>query len=106
MTLVHDDLARNVPGLGPTTTRRLIGFAIAGAGVGNMWSAVAQVQKGDMAMYGRLLRRWSANRTLTEFYEDLFERYGYTCEQVRRLLEALFGLAVWKYKAENLPNFK
>uniref|UniRef100_A0A915DB18 Uncharacterized protein n=1 Tax=Ditylenchus dipsaci TaxID=166011 RepID=A0A915DB18_9BILA len=36
----------------------------------------------ELKRLNALLKRWKGQRTLEEFYKDLFEKYGYTCEDM------------------------
>ena len=38
--------------------------------------------KSKVKRLGALQRHWQGNRSVQQFYEDLFDRFGYKCEQV------------------------
>ncbi|KAL3089206.1 hypothetical protein niasHT_021150 [Heterodera trifolii] len=70
------------------TLKQLIRFAVAGAGFSNVEGFVP-TKKGkpkkdidyEIQQLDSLFRRWLGNRSLKEFYKNLFEDWGYTCQQ-------------------------
>jgi hypothetical protein len=106
--MILRDIGRRLPHLDRLTVGRLISFAIAGAGFSNVgqfmkkrilqniseqeacekWNDVwrfihfGQIFHPKVQRLYSLFRRWKGHRTLSKFYEDLFEKYGYTCQDV------------------------
>lgn len=62
--------------------RKLIAYAIAGAGVGNMESIINKIPPKQREEMEDLLKTWRGSRSLYAFYTNLLERNGYTCDDV------------------------
>jgi hypothetical protein len=85
--MVLRDIGRRLPHLDRLTVGRLISFAIAGAGFSNVGQFMKKrilqnISEQEVQRLYSLFRRWKGHRTLSKFYEDLFEKYGYTCQDV------------------------
>uniref|UniRef100_A0A915DD72 Uncharacterized protein n=1 Tax=Ditylenchus dipsaci TaxID=166011 RepID=A0A915DD72_9BILA len=79
--MVIRDIGKKLPRMDRITLARLMAFAIAGAGFNNVDTVLKQVTPDEMTKLSSLFRRWKGSRTLVEFYKDLFEKYGYKCEE-------------------------
>jgi hypothetical protein len=60
----------------------ILSFAIAGSGFHNMESVVLRLSPLHYQRLYAHLNRWKGKRTYKEFYDDLFLKYGYKCEDV------------------------
>uniref|UniRef100_A0A1I7S9N6 Sodium channel protein Nach n=1 Tax=Bursaphelenchus xylophilus TaxID=6326 RepID=A0A1I7S9N6_BURXY len=60
----------------------LISFAIAGSGLANMEPVVSQWTMLKIQRLNSLLLRWKGDRNYTQFYNDLFFKNGYKCEDM------------------------
>lgn len=64
------------------TLRNLIIYAIAGAGFDNMQPFLKRFNTESLERFHDTFAQWIGNRTRSEFYQTLFEDYGYECEDV------------------------
>uniref|UniRef100_A0A914NGH7 Uncharacterized protein n=1 Tax=Meloidogyne incognita TaxID=6306 RepID=A0A914NGH7_MELIC len=85
--LILKDINRRLPRMDRVTIGRLISFAIAGAGFSNVGQFMRRRIKENISdhqtqhLYS-LFRRWRGYRSLSEFYDTLFNKYGYTCKDL------------------------
>lgn len=81
-TLVMSDLKRHVGEVGPDEMRNLLAFAVGGAGLDNMDPLLDKLTDSDLLRLQQLFLQWTGGRSLPVFYDMLFNRYGYTCNEV------------------------
>ncbi|KAI6216632.1 hypothetical protein M3Y99_01810000 [Aphelenchoides fujianensis] len=76
------EIRKKIPHLPPLEAGNLIAFAIAGAGFHNMEPVITTFTSlHQQRLYAHLLR-WKGDRTYKQFYNDLFIRFGYRCEDL------------------------
>ena len=73
-----------MPDIDNSTLRTLIGYAIGDAGFSNLDRYFKNFNDSDHDEYAELIKEWRGERTAHGFYITLMEKYGYTCEEVRR----------------------
>lgn len=62
--------------------RKLVAYAIAGAGFQNMDKYVKEFTVDDLDRLNRLFRKWLDGRKVVAFFRLLFERLNYSCNEV------------------------
>lgn len=82
MEQVREDMAEKLPWLSSANASRLLGYAIADAGFINMDRYVNKLTADEHVHMARLLTTWRGRRNVSHFYQDLFEKFGYHCEDV------------------------
>uniref|UniRef100_A0A1I8BD65 CX domain-containing protein n=1 Tax=Meloidogyne hapla TaxID=6305 RepID=A0A1I8BD65_MELHA len=85
--LILRDISRRLPHMDRVTIGRLISFAIAGAGFSNVGQfmrrrIIQNISDQQTQRLYSLFRRWRGYRNLSEFYDTLFDKYGYTCQDL------------------------
>jgi hypothetical protein len=101
MDKVEDDIRRYIPTINNQTLKELIGYAIADAGFQNidklsefftlftnliyfLVKNITKKNRHDEMI--KMLTTWRDNRTIYEFYTDLFERNGYRCDEASLII--------------------
>uniref|UniRef100_A0AC35G563 Uncharacterized protein n=1 Tax=Panagrolaimus sp. PS1159 TaxID=55785 RepID=A0AC35G563_9BILA len=82
MTLVRNDILYHLPGLDESSIKNLITFAIGGAGFDNMGTIVETWGSAEISRLSIYFKRWKNSRSYMEFYETLFNQYGYQCSEL------------------------
>lgn len=77
-TLVLEDVRRHLPNISRTRFRRLVAYAVAGAGFDNMDKIVRDLGEDDLQRLKVLLKKWMGSRNHSAFFQTLFGDYGYT----------------------------
>lgn len=79
---VSNEIRKNVPNITEDGIKKLIGYAIADAGFLNMDKLLKNMTNSEHKDRIMQLELWRGRRSLKRFFEDLFEKWGYKCEQV------------------------
>ncbi|KAH7716190.1 Protein DEL-7 [Aphelenchoides avenae] len=95
-TLVRRDLLERTPGLSEMLTRDILVYAMAGAGLDfdAAKDLLNNASEAHLCEVKTLFHKWRNGRNPREFYQTMFEAYGYTCEDM---------LQRCKYADEVLP---
>ncbi|KAI6197828.1 hypothetical protein M3Y94_01271000 [Aphelenchoides besseyi] len=78
------EIRKKIPHLTPIDAGNLISFAIAGAGFHNMEPVILRFTSLKNQRLSSHFLRWKGNRPYKKFYDDLFIKYGYKCEDLFR----------------------
>ena len=76
------DVLYHLPGLDNESANALIAFAIAGAGFDNMGTLTDTWSSAEVSRLSVYFKRWKNSRSYLEFYNTLFNQYGYQCDEV------------------------
>ena len=76
------DVLYHLPGLDEPSINALISFAIAGAGFDNMGTVLAKWSTDEISRLAIYFKKWKNSRTYLEFFDMLFNQYGYECDDV------------------------
>lgn len=79
---VFAELSGRIPNISESAALRLVNYAIADAGLMNMGFLVRNLSEADFVHLDGQVQVWRGRRTVIQFYKDLFEKHGYSCEQV------------------------
>lgn len=77
------EILKTVPNVTLKGIEKLIGYAIADAGFINMDKIIRNMSESDHNNLIGQMEQWRGRRTLKRFFEDIFEKWGYKCGQVR-----------------------
>ncbi|CAD5213658.1 unnamed protein product [Bursaphelenchus xylophilus] len=80
--LVYRDIKKQLKNLTEAQMKDLVGFAIADAGFLNMDKFVKNLTDEEHDLKSAMLRKWRGKRSPEKFLKTLFEKYGYTCDQL------------------------
>ncbi|KAH7696739.1 Protein DEL-7 [Aphelenchoides avenae] len=84
-TLVSADMRKHLGRWMPKdkeSIRKLVAYAIAGAGFQNMDKYVKEFTVDDLDRLNRLFRKWLDGRKVVAFFRLLFERLNYSCNEL------------------------
>lgn len=84
-TLVAARIRRLLPALESDELRKLVAYAIMGAGMINVHRLLDDLPKEGFDRIRRHFRTWLDGRDVNEFYSELFEANGYKCREVKWL---------------------
>lgn len=80
--LAREDMTRRSGSLSNETRRDLMVFAMAGAGFRYFESYVKRWRRCRIEGLTKLFHTWRGNRSVTEFYQFMYEDNGVRCENV------------------------
>ncbi|CAD5209576.1 unnamed protein product [Bursaphelenchus okinawaensis] len=80
--LVYRDIRKRMKNMTEGEMDKLIGYAMADAGFVNMDEFVKNMTDDQHKEKTKLLNQWKGRRTPDKFYRDLFQKFGYKCEEM------------------------
>lgn len=78
-----ENVLKYLPNITEDMFRKLVAYAIAGAGFGNMEKVLNSVSEQELLELDRMFDLWLGGRNLSTFFHALFDDYGYTIDEVR-----------------------
>ncbi|KAI6190925.1 1-Cys peroxiredoxin [Aphelenchoides bicaudatus] len=76
------EIKNRIPHITRLEAGNLISFAIAGSGFHNMEEIIYRLSPLHYQRLNAHFERWKGSRTYKQFYDDLFLKYGYKCEDL------------------------